>query len=435
VHSYVHAYVIVDVQMTRRFIMVRLLRPVGDSLGSYLRVGRQDHAFLAQMLVDGKPVGGGLIADPANIEHHKDLWIEAKLRGVETVLDPRTLDLSTPGGFLRGGARELPWASDRLHTPDALYGQAGEDLCDQLVDMIEVAGHSAVLAPTHLIGSINDPWLEIDSELCHALRNSLNKHGFNSLPIYYPLIVKTENFYDERWRAWVASYLRALPIDAIWLRVHPFGTPKSGPLALKRYLTACRDLHSLGRPLVGEHTGAVGVGLMAFGALGGVESGITVIDHTDLSNWLRIPAKSGGGGNEARIYLHQIGAFLDRSKAEALFNKSGMRAAHSCLDTSCCRRGWRDTQMKYREHFVMQRAREVSALSRAPEPLRAGHYMENFLRPASDKAVRASEVEPALLGVRKRLDSWRGTLGSDLATNPVHTFSLPAAGKRVRKSA
>ena len=83
----------------------------------------------------------------------------------------------------------------------------------------------------------------------------------------------------------------------------------------------------------------------------------------------------------------------------------------------------------------MQRAREVSALSRAPEPLRAGHYMENFLRPASDKAARASEVEPTLLGVRRRLDSWRGTFGSDLASNPVHTFSLPAAGKRVRKTA
>lgn len=387
------------------------------------------------MLVDGKSVGSGLVADPAQLSHHKDLWLEARQQGVETVLDPRSLELSTPGGILRGGARDLPWAPTGLHTPDSLYGRAGEDMCDQLVDMVAAARHSAVLAPTHFISSARDPWLDVDSDLTHALRSSLNGAGLKDVPIYYPLITKTENFYDPAWRASVTAFLRDLPIDAIWLRIHPFGTSKSGPLALKRYLAACRDLHQLGRPLVGEHTGAVGVSLMAFGALGGVESGVTVNDHTDLSDWLRVPTKRGGGGGEARIYLHQIGAFLDRSKADALLNRPGMKSAHGCLDTSCCPRGWKDTQLRYREHFVTQRAGEVSALSQVPETLRAGHYLETFLRPASDRAVRAAEAEPALLSTRKRLDSWRGTLGSDLTTNPAHSFSPPAAGKRHRKSA
>jgi hypothetical protein len=415
--------------------MVRLLRPVSDPLGSYLRVGRHEHTFLAQMLVDGKSVGSGLVADPAQLSHHKDLWQEARQQGVETVLDPRSLELSTPGGILRGGARDLPWAPSGLHTPDLLYGRAGEDMCDQLVDMVSIAGHSAVLAPTHFIASARDPWLDIDSDLTHALRGSLNGAGLKDVPIYYPLITKTESFYDPAWRASVIGYLRSLPIDALWLRIHPFGTSRSGPLALKRYLAACRDLHQLGRPLVGEHTGAVGVSLMAFGALGGIESGVTVNEHTDLSDWLRIPTKRGGGGGEARIYLHQIGAFLDRSKAEVLLNRPGMKSAHGCLDTSCCPRGWRDTQLRYREHFVTQRSGEVSALSQVPETLRAGHYLETFLRPASDRAVRAADVEPALLSTRKRLDSWRGTLGNDLTTNPAHSFSPPAAGKRHRKSA
>jgi hypothetical protein len=387
------------------------------------------------MLVDGRSVGSGLIADPAQLKQHKDLWSEARQQGVETVLDPRSLELSTPGGILRGGARELPWAPPDLHTPDSLYGRPGEDLCDQLVDMASTANHTAVLAPTHFIASPRDPWLDVDADLTHALRSSLNRAGLQDVPIYYPLITKTENFYDAGWRTTVVGYLRQLPIDALWLRIHPFGTAKSGPLALTRYLAACRDLHQLGRPLVGEHTGAVGVGLMAFGALGGVESGITVNDHTDLSDWLRVPTKRRGGGGEARIYLHQLGAFLDRSKAEALLNRPGMRAAHGCLDSSCCPRGWKDTQLLYREHFVTQRAREVSALSRVPDALRAGHYLENFVRPASDRAVRASEVEPRLLSTRKRLDSWRGTFGYDLTTNPVHSFSPPAAGKRHRKSA
>lgn len=99
--------------------MVRLLRPVSDPLGSYLHVGRQDHTFLAQMLVDGKSVGSGLIADPAQFDKHKDLWIEARQHAVETVLDPRSLELSTSGGFLRGGARDPPWSPQEIHTPDS----------------------------------------------------------------------------------------------------------------------------------------------------------------------------------------------------------------------------------------------------------------------------------------------------------------------------
>lgn len=414
--------------------MVTPLRPVSDPMGSYLRVGRQDHSFLAQMLVEGKPVSG-LVADPAQAEHHKDLWTEAHQRGVETVLDPRSLELSTPGGILRGGVTELPWAPLGLHTPDSLYGQAGEDLCEQLVDAVATAGHTAVLAPSHFLASATDPWLEVDADLTYALRDALNRSGLNTVPIYYPLITRTENFYDWRWRSAIVKSLRSLPIDALWLRIHPFGTAKSGPVGLKRYLAACRDLHRLGRPLVGEHTGAVGVGLMAFGAIGGVESGITVVDHTDLSEWLRVPTKRNGGGVGARVYLHQLGAFLERAKANDLMARPGMKAAHACLDTMCCPRGWKDTQVHYREHFVVQREREVRTLSQVPEPLRAGYYLENFLRPASDKAVRASEIEPALLPVRKRLDSWRGTFSSDLTSNPMHTFSLPAAGKRHRKSA
>lgn len=418
--------------------MVRQLRAVSDPLGSYLRVGGKDHAFLAQMLVERRPIGSGLIVDPARIAEQKDLWDEARQSGVETVLDPRTLDLSTPGGIQRGGARRIPWApadTTSLHTPDGLRGQAGSDLCGQLVETVKSVGLTSVLAPTHFVGSHQDPWLHVDASLTRALRNLLNQAGLQHVPIYYPLITKSEHFNDPRWRAAVIGVLRTLPIDAVWLRIHPFGTAKSGPLALKRYLASCRDLHQLGRPLVGEHTGAVGVALMAFGALGGIESGVTVNDHTDLSDWLRVPNRDRSGGGGARIYLHQLGAFLDRSKAEALLSRPGMKAAHACLDTACCSRGWKDTQLRYREHFVTQRSREVNALSTVPEPLRAGHYLENFLRPASDKAVRAAEVEPSLLSVRKRLDSWRGTLGNDLTTNFLHSFSLPAAGKRHRKSA
>jgi hypothetical protein len=224
--------------------------------------------------------------------------------------------------------------------------------------------------------------------------------------------------------------LAALPIDAVWLRIHPFGTGQSGPLVLKRYLEASRDLHSLAIPLVGEHTGTIGVALMAFGALGGVESGVTMVDHTDLSRWINRPKAGQSGGAEARVYLQELGCFLPRSKADSLFERSGMKSAHGCRDTTCCPRGWRDTRARYREHFVAQRAREVAGLSRIPSSLRPGWYMEEFLRPASDSIERVVAVEPSLNKVRRQLNSWRGTLGADLRARSEFTFSPPAAGRR-----
>ena len=91
--------------------------------------------------------------------------------------------------------------------------------------------------------------------------------------------------------------------------------------------------------------------------------------------------------------------------------------------------------MRPRRHFLLQRAHEVGTLTAAPPTLRPGFYMENFLRPASDRAVRAAEIEPSLDLARKRLDSWRGTLGAELEKHSVFTVSEPAAGKRLRRPA
>ncbi|WP_146221040.1 hypothetical protein [Mycolicibacterium moriokaense] len=412
--------------------MVRTLRELDDPLGSYLRVTGRETTLLAQMLVDGRNIGTGLVADPALTNEQRDLWIEAHDRGVETVLDPRSLDLSTAGGFLRSGVQALPWAPTSPHRPADLIGPAGRRMCERIARAVADVNHSAVLAPTHLLTEDAPEWLDVDIALTFGLRQALDDLQLSRVPIYYPLIARGEHFYNASWRAQVVDRLAPLPIDGLWLRIHPFGTGKSGPLVLKRYLAACRDLHQMGLPLVGEHTGTIGIALMAFGAVGGIESGVTVLDHTDLSRWIKPPKTTQSGGAEARIYLQELGCFLQRSKADRLFERPGMKPAQGCRDTTCCPRGWRDTRKNYRQHFVAQRAREVSGLSRVPSSLRPGHYMESFLRPASDAAERAATAEPTLERVRHQLNSWRGTLGADLRSHSDFTFSPPAAGRRRR---
>lgn len=428
----------VNVSVYREVVMVELraLRPVPDQLGSYLRPSRRDHKVLLQMLVEGKRIGTGLIADPCLADRQGDLLDEARRQGVETVLDSRAVDLSTVGGFARSGVRELPWAGSEPHVPVDLTGTAGVLAMQQLAARVESGGHSAVLAPTHYVEDVNDPWLGVDGELTHQLRSALDGRGLQQVLIYYPVVVRAALLHDADFRDEMVAGLAGLPIDALWLRVHPFGTTTSGPLALRRYMEMCRALHSLGVPLVAEHSGTVGVALLAFGAVGGIESGVTIAEGVNLDSYLKAPKPDGKPFAAApRVYLHVMGAFLDAKKAEAFFTNRGMKTTHGCSRSDCCPRGWRDMQDNPRAHFAAQRAREVAGLSVVPESLRAGYYMENFLRPATDRALRAIRAEPSLAPARKRLESWRGTLGADLSANSAFTVSAPAAGKRLGRIA
>lgn len=57
------------------------------------------------------------------------------------------------------------------------------------------------------------------------------------------------------------------------------------------------------------------------------------------------------------------------------------------------------------------------------------------LRYISKEATMVRLLRTSRVATRNRLDSWRGTFGSDLASDPVHSVSPPAAGSPRRKSA
>lgn len=415
-------------------LQTRALRPAPEPLGNFIRPGYNDHTVLAQALTEGRGSGSGLIINPVHSERQMPLVVEANAVGVETILDSKSLELSSPSGYVLRGIADLPWAAaGGMHSPLNLAGAAGSRSVRSLAEYVAEAQMSAVLAPTHFLSSSTSPWWDVDATITRSLRGTLDELELTQAPIYYPVMMKASSLTNSAMMTRLMSQLQSVPIDAVWLRLHPFGTGNSGPLVLKRYLQLARQLHALGIPVVSEHSGSVGVALLAFGAVGGIESGVTFTDTVNLDGLLRQPRPDNKPFSPPpRVYLHQLGAFVEASVAREFFAKRGMKALHGCQDANCCPRGWSDMVQNPRRHFLRQRAREVAELTAMPESLRPGYYMENFLRPASDRAMRSADQEPSLARVRKRLDSWRGTLGADLEEHSGFSISLPAAGRRVR---
>lgn len=407
-------------------------------MGLYLRPGRNDHLVLGQALVAGQDNLSGFVFDPCLETRHTDLRETAIDRELETVLDPRSVELSTEGGLSRSGVAGLPWSLDAVepqtpHQLEAQVSQFAETLAAHVVDR----GYSAVLAPTHYRTNARDDWGKVDRELTAALREALDRAGGGAIPIYYPLISSGPTFasWDERRR--FKDQIGDLPIDAVWMRVHRFGSADAGPIAIRRYIDAGQDLQSLNVPLVAERVGTAGLALMAFGAVGGIEGGITVGERFSYQDLKKKPKEEDGPNwsPQARVYIAELGAFMSTKQANEFFEIRGMKAKFACRDTDCCRRGAADMTKDPRPHFIRRRSDEVDEMSRLPEELRASIYLDEFLRPATDLALSAAKAYPPLERTRVRLDRWRTTLGALHRDHPAERFAIAPRGQRLRKSA
>jgi len=416
---------------------IRLLRPVGEPLGLYLRPGRNDHVVLGQALAAGETNLSGLVFDPCIGERQAELREMTAQRDLEAVLDPRSVELSTEGGLALSTVASLPWSlgATSPQTPRQLE-QEGDRFIEALASHVVEQGYTAVLAPTHYRPNARDEWGGVDAALTRSLRKALDSAGATEIPIYYPLVTNGSALgsWDERRR--FKDQLGALPVDAVWLRVHRFGTTNNGPIALRRYIEAGRDLQTLRLPLVGERVGTAGLGLMAFGAIGGIEGGVTLGERFDFQSLKKQQKNDGPGWSPPpRVYIAELGTFISRKQAKEFFEIRGMKPKFACRDTDCCRRGVADMIKDPRSHFLKRRPREVGALGRLPEELRATVYLDEFLRPATDLALAAAQAYPSLEATRLRLERARTTLGAFHRDRPAESFAIAPRGQRLRKSA
>lgn len=409
---------------------LKLLPPAKPRLGLYLRPGRNDHTVFQQLLAEDRAVSG-LVLDSRHFARQDDLRDALIANGVHAVLDTDFMEAATPGGSVLAGIADLPWAAMVSSDPTSMRGDEVRRLASLIADRVVAGSFSAVLAPTHLLETAADDWFAVDRAAATALREELDRRQLGDVAIFYPLAIPGTVLRDGIQRAILIEALKTIEIDAVWLRIHPFGTTSAGPIALRGYIEACRDLHRIAVPLVAERSGTIGVALMAFGAVGGIESGITLGERFDARTLAAPRSLSAKPFSPApRVYLQEIGAFLARASADALFQNRQMQAALACRQVACCRRGAVDMIKNPRRHFVLRRVGEVDHIGSAPAEERPGIYLEDFLRPATDLALRASRVLPELTPAQQRLESWRFTLGA-IERAGITSVSHPALGQRV----
>ncbi len=413
----------------------RLLRAVSPPLGAYFRVAR-DHLALQALLASDRHSFTGLVYDAHDAEQHDELRRVARERHLETVLDPKAFELSTVRGPLNPKLAALAWAGVQLpHDPGQLRGPGAQWMSALIADEVARRHYSAVLSPTHLLSGADDEWLSVDIQLARSLRRALDERGLQKVTIYFPLTLRSKVFHNSAARNTVMRALAEAPIDAVWLRIHPFSSSQAGPLVLRSYIEAACDLHRLGLPIVGERTGTAGLALMAFGAIGGIESGVTHGERFDVNNLFKPPRPGDKPfAPSPRVYLSRLGVFVSRAQAAALMSRPRMQATFGCRDTDCCARGHADTDRDPRRHFLLQRQREVTELGLRPEPVRAGIYLEDFLRPATDLALRAAKVDPLFESARQRLEHWRLALGAIHKSGPPPSFAKTPDGQRTHPS-
>jgi hypothetical protein len=416
---------------------IRHLRRVSPPLAGYFRVGHRDAALVTKLLEQGLPTGAGVIVDPAAQARTADLRGAAVENGVEVILDPKSVELSTVGGMASSTVATLPWAHAEPHTPNSLADRNGEALSASVAASAIGQRVTGVLAPTHFIDA--DPgWLDVDVALTSHLRSALDENGAGSTVIYYPLVASLRALNETRTRTRVFSKLAGLiaerQIDGVFLRIQGFGTTKAGPRNLRTYLNTARQLHDLGVPLVGERTGGVGVALAAFGAVGGIESSITYGESYDARR-LNKPPSGKGFVPAPRVYLKDAMALVSKQEASTILSRRGF--ARLGCQQACCGRDRQAILDDPRRHFLVTRSQELTQLSTTPDADRAEQYLTTALMPARDNAAQLARFLPGLATHRNRLDDWylalRRTLEDDATTE--HTTALVPTGRRLSQSA
>jgi hypothetical protein len=411
---------------------LRLVRPTPEPLGLYIRVGRNDHKELLSILNSGGNAFFGIVLDPTLHKRQAELRETVLQKGFDVVLDPRSQELATIGGFT-GSLAELPWAASQSDKVTDFSALRAEQFATSLAEFVVAGKYTAVLSPTHFLNSSSDRWLGVDVKLTSKLRRALDDMGAFDVQIFYSLALRYSTFRNAQERREIRDALKDIPADGIWLKIDGLGA-ESSAAAVRNYITGASDFHELGLPLVTDMVGGMpALSMLAFGAAGGVCHGLTLRERFDASSWFKPrDPNSHGFQPSPRVYIQELGLLLKRQQADVLFSAHRAKSRFGCKHSDCCPNGPKDTIANPLRHFFFRRTTEVHQLGLVPAALRPERFLEDMLRPATDAAVFAerlnladSVLAQALRKKKKSLETLRVTLGDMTKDRPGSHSSIP----------
>jgi hypothetical protein len=328
---------------------------------------------------------------------------------------------------------------ERHHEPPDFAGLEGRRRADQVVEFARAHGFTQILGPTHLLGSPNDRWLRRDIEMMGWTADSIRVSG-GDLGLVYSLAAPLALLRSRDERRALISALADAPCDAIWLKIENFGDDASGEKAAA-YVEACRDFHARGLPLVADHVGGLpGLGVLAFGAVGGIAHGVTVQQNFKAASWRRPPLPRPGG-QPRRVYLPSLDMMMRPEDARAFLGISTrVRSLHACRDTHCCPGNMGDMIRYPGRHALYQRARQIESLSAMPETVRPTHYLDEHVRRVSDAVAAAAglpslaeRLQASFAKKQRHLGSFRRVMASLADASPPESIADPPLRRSVRR--
>ncbi len=408
----------------------RVVRPAPEPLGLYFRVAFNDHKALVDAIGSGGLGFHGVVFDALNEDRHSELHDLVLERSRDAILDPRTQELGSIGGY-KPNMAALPWATHRRHVPEDFVDEGGRRIADVISQYAIEKRYSAVLAPTHYIESANSPWLDIDIRSTRLLRIYLDQNGAQHVPIFYSLAVSYKAFRTIEERSIIRDKLRNIPVEAIWLKV-ALGSNVTHA-SIRNYVLGAADLHMLEFPTIGDMMGGLrGLSTLAWGATGGIAHGVTQKENFNAAS-LMSPRdeRAKGFAQPPRIYVPALDMHMKRDEADAFFAVRHAKSRFACMDSSCCPKGARDMVNHPARHFVMRRSDELRRMSAMPEQRRADIFMEETVRPLTDAAIFAEklgftnrpELSNRLKLKRKTVELLRIGLGKFLRNERPASFS------------
>ena len=367
--------------------VIHLPRPEGlrdalAELGLYIRIGRNDHLTMLDLLAEGESRIFGVVIEAQFSHRHRELRAEALKRGFDVILDPKTHPLAMAGGHTHS-LSALPWAVDRPHKLQDFEGSDGMALAEKIASFAVRNSFTQLLGPTHFLQGHTDPWLAQDIKMMEHTRQFLDQDG-SDVELIYPLSLPIDVLRVPAYRRAVLAALRDAPFDALWLKIDNFGGDASGDKTIA-YIEACRDFHALGVPIISDHVGGLpALGLLAFSAVGGICHGVTLAERFNSYAWRKPQLDNSGRLPSVRVYIERLDTHLKPAEAKALLNASSrVKARYGCTDSHCCS-GVQGQLTRPARHYVHQRSREVTEISQTPESIRAANYLDNTVRKVSD---------------------------------------------------